>query len=89
MIRIETTAEFDAEGRFTGKLLEAVSPGAHRVIVVVEERDSTNRTSTMIDENGLLLLNVEPVAAMDLDITKLIEANRDERIQDLLNGISP
>jgi hypothetical protein len=39
MIRIETTAEFDAEGQFTvtGQTPLPVSPGSHRVTVILEE----------------------------------------------------
>jgi hypothetical protein len=41
MIRIETTAEFDAEGRFTvkGTTTERVAPGPHRVLVVLAEAE--------------------------------------------------
>jgi hypothetical protein len=39
MIRIETTAKFDAEGRFTvtGRTTQSVSPGEHSVVVEVDE----------------------------------------------------
>jgi len=39
MIRIETTAEFDAQGRFTvrGQAPQGVSPGQHRVTIELEE----------------------------------------------------
>lgn len=45
MIRIETIAEFDAEGRFTvsGQATIGVSPGPHRVTVEVEESDSSQQ----------------------------------------------
>lgn len=39
MIRIETTAEFDADGRFVGQAQVAVTPGTHRVTVVVSDVD--------------------------------------------------
>ena len=40
MIRIETTAEFDAEGRFVGHTQVSVTPGIHRVTVVVSDVDT-------------------------------------------------
>ena len=38
MIRIETTAEFDAAGRFTvtGRAPQQVSPGVHRATIVID-----------------------------------------------------
>ncbi len=42
MIRIETTAEFDAEGRFAlqGQTHVPVAPGTHRVTVVVSDAET-------------------------------------------------
>jgi hypothetical protein len=39
VIRIETTAEFDSQGRFiaSGQSPSAVAPGPHRIVVLVEE----------------------------------------------------
>ncbi len=40
MIRIQTTAEFDAEGRFTGRIMEPVPPGVHPIDVMIEEQET-------------------------------------------------
>ena len=39
MIRIETTAAFDADGTFIGRMVKPVPPGEHKVIVEVDESD--------------------------------------------------
>ena len=55
MIRIETTAEFDAEGRFVGQAQVSVTPGIHRVTVVVSD------VETEPDSEGLIAQEtVEP-----------------------------
>lgn len=88
MIRIETIAEFDAEGRFTvtGKSTVAVSPGSHRVTLEVEEPQVQSTQSAIVNEDGLFLLNVESQDDADLGIVRLIEADREARLQQLLGG---
>lgn len=88
MIRIETIVEFDADGRFTvsGQSTSAVSPGPHRVTLVVDEPQIASAEPAVVDENGLFLLNIEPQDGADVDIVRLIEADRESRLQQLLSG---
>lgn len=53
MIRIETTAEFDAEGRFTlqGQSLVPVTPGKHRVTVVISATEGTQEEKPIAVED--------------------------------------
>ncbi|HUQ71540.1 MAG TPA: hypothetical protein VM165_18575 [Planctomycetaceae bacterium] len=99
MIRIETTAEFDAEGRFTatGQTSSVVTPGPHQVVMLVTEvTDSTAKSdpdtehrSVLVREGGLLLIGAEALPNADFDIRTLIEADRDERSAHILDGILP
>jgi hypothetical protein len=84
MIRIRTTAEFDADGRFTGRTTEPVPPGSHLVAMLIEEAPSIPPVDqcnepTFVEENGLLLLNVKPLPGALIDIVALIQQARDER----------
>jgi hypothetical protein len=55
MIRIGTTAEFDAEGRFTvtGQTTEPISPGTHPVMVEIQESSTGARKTTTAVPPGL------------------------------------
>lgn len=94
MIRIETTAEFDTEGRFTVTAQgPKLTPGAHRVVVVVEKSVEapvvTPSPSTLVREGTLLLLNAEPVEDVHCDIRALIDADREQRKMHILGDGKP
>jgi hypothetical protein len=136
MIRIETIAEFDAEGRFTvtGQATEAVAPGPHRVTLEVADQSAptsivgaTNEPAlkrinnvlvltgqmtedpekvrqrldeerllelsgsalfpTIVEEDGLLLLNALPEGDASVDIQSLIDADRDDRMKHIVGPL--
>lgn len=132
MIRIETTAEFDAQGHFTvsGQTTEPIDAGSHRVVVILDEvaaktpesplkkignvlvytgtvyedAESARRRldeerlrefvgpsliPTVVDENGLALLNALPEFASNVDVQPLIDADREDRMRHLLGGEQP
>ena len=99
MIRIETTAEFDAEGRFTasGQTPSAIAPGSHPIVILVKDfpestypsDSSADHLSVLVREGGLLLIGAEALPNADLDIRALIEADRDARAADILGGSLP
>lgn len=94
MIRIETTAEFDAEGRFTvhGQINLPVTPGAHPVTVELAESESTNADETTVIEdtddpmlkriNGVLVWTGQILETPD-ETRKRLDEEQTERI---LNG---
>jgi hypothetical protein len=89
MIHIQTTAEFDADGRFTGQTTEPVPPGSHPVAMMIEDAPSIpsgdqSNEPTFVEENGLLLLNVPPLPGALIDIVALIQQARDERERHIL-----
>ncbi|MDX1968610.1 MAG: hypothetical protein SFV23_15640 [Planctomycetaceae bacterium] len=92
MIRIETTAEFDAEGHFTvsGQTTAAIAPGSHRVVLELIREDCSFREDVvhpaLIVENGLLLLNLEPTVDANVTVSDLIDSDREERMNYLLGG---
>jgi hypothetical protein len=98
MIRIETTAEFDAEGRFTatGQSPTAVAPGPHRIVVFLDEPADTSpasddapvpQPSVLVREAGLLLINAEPQPNAEMNVRALMEAARDERAMHILGSV--
>ena len=97
MIRIETTAEFDAEGRFTvsGQTTEPISPGVHPIAITIGETrpplESTVEppSSTLIERNGLVLINAQPQFDANIDIVEMIRQVREEREQFVLGGWEP
>jgi hypothetical protein len=99
MIRITTTAEFDAEGRFTatGRTSSAVAPGSHPAVMLVNEaaEPTTNvapdadREAVLVRKGGLLLIGAEALPDADFDIRALIEADRDARSAHILGGSLP
>lgn len=134
MIRIETIAEFDADGRFTltGQSTEAVVPGSHHVVVLVDDPSPSSEEAdaldpalkringilvytgqiledpekvrqrldeermqlllgpslwpTVVEENGLLLLNAVPEEEASVNIQSLIDADREERMNHIVGG---
>lgn len=98
MIRIETTAEFDAEGKFvlTGQSGEPISPGQHRVVVLIGEtaEPATPRgpaaepDSCLYFDGEKLLLDVPLNPDADLSVVHWIEQVRLERERHSL-GIEP
>ncbi len=91
MIRIETIAEFDAEGRFTvtGQAAVAVSPGPHLVTVVVDEIEPASQP-TIEDTDDPMLKRINGVLVWTGKLLEDPEEVRrrldEERTQQLLYG---
>lgn len=100
MVRIETTAELDAEGRFSasGQAPQSVPPGVHRVIIFVDDqpvsadstaRDAGEHRSCLIERDGAFLLDAEPLPGAEMDIVAMIESVRRERDEHILGRPLP
>lgn len=135
MIRIETIAEFDADGRFTvtGQSTSTVGPGSHRVTLELTEPEAAPPNEpahspalqringvlvltgqiledpervrqrldeerlldlagpalfpTIIEDDGLLLLNALPEGDASVDIQSLIDADRDDRMKHVVGPL--
>ncbi len=101
MIRIETTAEFDADGKFvlTGQSGEPISPGEHRVVVLIGETETAEKpveaserdapsSSGLCVERGLLLLSAPPLPGNHLSVMDVLDQIRREREDELIRGES-
>lgn len=94
MIRIETTAEFDAEGRFIarGQVLRPVTPGSHRVTIVLAESESTSTDETTVieDTDDPLLKRINGVLVWTGQILETPDETRkrldEEQTERILNG---
>lgn len=94
MIRIETTAEFDAEGRFTlqGQSAVPVPPGKHRVTVVISEPDALTEAKAVAveDTDDPLLKRINGVLVWTGQLLEHPDVTRqrldDERTEQLLHG---
>lgn len=92
MIRIETTAEFDAEGRSTIQVqtTQPVSPGVYPIAITFDEARTSpaapvdQPTPTLIERDGLLLINAEPQFDANFDMVEMIRQEREARDQFLL-----
>jgi hypothetical protein len=91
MIRIETTAEFDAEGRFTatGQSPTAVAPGPHRIVVLVDDPTSSEPTSVSDEPplkwvDGLLVFTGEFLEDPE-EVRRRLD---DERMRELLGDLA-
>lgn len=91
MIRIETTAEFDAEGRFTatGQTSSAVAPGSHRIVILVDERAATKPMPATVEPplkwvDGLLVFTGEFLEDPE-EVRRRLE---DERMRELLGDLT-
>jgi hypothetical protein len=97
MIRIETTADFDAEGRFTlqGQSAVPVTPGKHRVTVVISEADASTVAEPVIVEGAddQMLQRINGVLVWTGQLLEDPETTRerldDERTDQLLYGCDP
>jgi hypothetical protein len=94
MIRIETTAEFDADGRFTatGQAPRSVTPGSHRISILVEEpatlepatpRSVETTESPLQWVDGLLVFTGEMLEDPD----EVLQRLDDERMRQLLGEL--
>lgn len=92
MIRIETTADFDAEGRFTGQTPSTVTPGPHRVLMLIEEPASSEPAASdavpaaeppLKWVDGLLLITGELLEDPE-EVRRRLD---DERMRDLLGDL--
>lgn len=98
MIRIETTAEFDADGKFvlTGQTGEPICPGEHRVVVLIGETAESASSqlpaaepdSCLYFDGEKLLLDVPLNPDADLSVVHWIEQARLDRERHSL-GIEP
>lgn len=93
MIRIQTTAEFDADGKFTGQTTEPVPPGSYTIEIVVPDSPSVAFTDQLdepmyVEQHGLLLLNVKPLPDALIDMRELIQQERNERNRSVLGELS-
>jgi hypothetical protein len=92
MIRIETTATFDAEGHISihDRIAVTVVPGTHRVVrEVIDDQPIDGRQAPALvgfQEHGLLLINAAPIPGSDLSVRRLMEGLRDDRQQGLIDG---
>ncbi|MDP1799413.1 MAG: hypothetical protein Q8K78_18090 [Planctomycetaceae bacterium] len=82
MIRIETIAEFDTDGRFSasGQATQSVSQGAHRVIIFVDDEPAS------VDSTAL---DADPLPDAEMDIVAMIESVRRERDEHILGHPLP
>jgi len=91
MTRIETVAEIGPDRKLVIDLPEEVSPGRrHIVLMVLEDDDAKSDPSEVslvgaLEREGELLVFNGPVPS-DLDIRRLIERDRDERMLSVLFG---
>lgn len=101
MIRIETTAEFDADGKFvlTGQTGEPVPPGEHRVVVLIGEAETADKpveppktdadsSSCLCVERGLLLLSAPLLPGKQPSVLEILDQIRREREEELIRGES-
>ena len=94
MIRIETTADFDADGRFvlTGKVPTPVAPGRHRVTIVISDADVSRKSEATALQEGddPLLQRINGVLVWSGQLLEGPEETRqrldDERTEHLLRG---
>ncbi len=94
MIRIETTAEFDAEGRFTvtGQVQAPVTPGPHRVTVVITEGAPIRpvKPETIEDTDDPMLKRINGVLVWTGELLEDPEEVRqkldEQRTQQFLSG---
>lgn len=90
MTMIETVAEIGPDRKLTVTLPEEVRQGSRRVMLVVLDDPAANdetaagREGDLVWEGNLLVYD-GPVPA-DLDIAKLIEQSREERMLSVLFG---
>lgn len=88
MIRIETTAEFDTEGKFTvtGTTTEPVSPGSHTVVLLVNDSAAPKTTVNQNAEAPLQRINGMLVFTGQLleDPEEVRQRLDDERLRQLL-----
>lgn len=88
MIHIEATAQFDAEGRFTGQAPSAVEPGSHRILILVDEPVQTEPPSTADEPplkwiDGLLVFTGELLEDPE-EVRRRLD---DERMRELLGDL--
>ena len=96
MNRTETTAEFDADGRFvlTGQTGQPASPGEHRVVVLIGEsaefsapcRPAAEPDVCLHVDGEKLLLAVPLNPAADLSVVNWIESARRQRDASVLGA---
>jgi hypothetical protein len=97
MIRIETTADVDTEGRLTltAQFPQSVTPGPHRVTLVLDESVAAapKPTPHIEDTDDPLLKRINGVLVWTGQLLEDPEAARrrldDERADQLLHGTHP
>lgn len=97
MIRIETTAAFDAEGRSTIQVqtTQPVSPGVYPIAITFDELRTSHPasvdqpTSALIERDGLLLINAEPRFDAAFDVVEMIRPEREARDPSVLGEQKP
>ncbi len=95
MIRIETTATFDAEGRISisDRIDVPVVPGTHRIVLEVCDVDPAvgrdTSTPVLVREHGLLLINAAPIPGADLSVARILDALRDDPREGMIDGDAP